>query len=76
MALERRIHQQHSRYEAIRPDDVSGHVSGDDEEEEQFRLCPRLAQEDSSDCGLAWRLVTLILCLPLCYPCYLTKKTR
>ena len=76
MALERRIHQQHSRYEAIRPDDVSGHVSGDEDEEEQFRLCPRLAQEDSSGCGLAWRLVTLVLCLPLCYPCYLTKKTR
>ena len=74
MALERRIHQQHSRYEAIRPDDVTDHC--DTEEEEKFRLCPRLASEDSSGCGLAWRLATLMLCLPLCYPCYLTKKTR
>ena len=76
MALERRIHQQHCRYEEIRPDDVTDHGHDTGDEGEEFRLCPHLRREDSSGCGLAWRLATLVFCLPLCYPCYLTKKTR
>ena len=59
----------------ICPDDVTDNVP-DDNDDEEFRLCPHLSKEDSSGCGLAWRITTLLLCLPLCYPCYLTKKTR
>jgi len=50
----------------------------DDEEipDDSFHYCPRGLTLDVTGLRLVWRLVTVCVCLPLCYPCYLTKYTR
>ena len=67
--MDRRNYGSMAATAAVEEDDADP----DTEEEEAagFRACPRLGRG-----GLAWRLATLLLCLPLCYPCYLSKKTR
>jgi len=49
------------------------------ESEEGFDPCPsswyRQAKE-TGGLGGAWRLAFMCLCLPLCYPCYITRKFR
>ena len=48
-------------------------------EEPGLELCPRSwyleAREEGGARG-TWRLAFLCLCLPLCYPCYLTRSLR
>ena len=67
--MDRRNYGSMAATAAVEEDDADP----DTEEEEAagFRACPRLGRG-----SLAWRLATLLLCLPLCYPCYLSKKTR
>ena len=48
----------------------------EEESEEKFRLCPSSLRQHRTGCSLVWRLASLLLCLPLCYPCYLTKQYR
>ena len=57
-------------------DREEGEWQEEDEEEEKFRLCPSSLRQHRTGCSLAWRLASLLLCLPLCYPCYLTKQFR
>ena len=49
------------------------------ESEEGFDPCPstwyRQAKQ-TGGLGGAWRLAFMCLCLPLCYPCYITRKFR
>ena len=66
-------HHNHQHH-ALDSDDVSEEEK--EEEEQKFRLCPHLELDGKTGCSLFWRLLTLVLCLPLCYPCYLTRKTR
>lgn len=53
--------------------------SQDSSEQERFEMCPhawyRQAKEEGGARG-TWRLMFLCLCLPLCYPCYLTRSAR
>lgn len=48
----------------------------DDISDDSFHYCPAGLTQDASGCRLVWRLLTMCLCLPLCYPCYLTKHAR
>jgi len=62
------------------PRDLSTQLSVEEEEEEEgFSLCPRAwcraARAEGGARG-AWRLAFMCLCLPACYPCYLTRKYR
>ena len=49
------------------------------ESEEGFDPCPsswyRQAKQ-TGGLGGAWRLAFMCLCLPVCYPCYITRKYR
>ena len=54
----------------------SDDVSEDEDSDKEFRLCPRLDLDDRTGCSLFWRILTVVFCLPLSYPCYLTRKTR
>jgi len=51
-------------------------IEADDLEDDKFQCCPHGLTQDVSGCRCVWRLITLCLCLPLCYPCYLTKHVR
>jgi len=44
--------------------------------DDSFHYCPPGLTQDASGCRLVWRLITVCICLPLCYPCYLTKHAR
>lgn len=56
--------------EEVEQDDAS------DVADDSFHFCPPGLTQDVGGCRLVWRLLTVSLCLPLCYPCYLTKHAR
>jgi len=43
---------------------------------DSFHYCPPGLTQDVRGCRLVWRILTWVLCIPLCYPCYLTKHAR
>lgn len=51
----------------------------EEEDEGEFEFCPhawyREAKEEGGVRG-SWRLAFLCLCLPVCYPCYLSRSLR
>jgi len=56
--------------EGIEPD------TDDEVVDDTFHYCPPGLTQDVSGCRLVWRVITVSICLPLCYPCYLTKHAR
>jgi len=48
----------------------------EDSDTNSFHYCPPGLTQDAKGCRLVWRILTLALCFPLCYPCYLTKHAR
>ena len=78
MSLERHIHSRNmSDYENITNDTSDLHSDDNDDDDDKMQWCPRLrSSEDSSSCDLVWNMMTMVFCIPLCYPCYLTKKAR
>ena len=57
---------------------IGHHFQDEDDEvvDDTFHYCPPGLTEDVSGCRLVWRVITVSICLPLCYPCYLTKHAR
>merc|ERR1719481_507753 len=43
---------------------------------DSFHYCPPGLTQDARGCRLVWRMITMVICIPLCYPCYLTKHAR
>ena len=78
MTLEQNITRTHHHYHHHHPTLDSDDLEEEEEEgeEESFRPCPRLGVEEKTGWSLVWRVLTLLLCLPICYPCYLTRKAR
>ena len=70
------------------PDVESAYLccSREDPEEFQVDLCPRkwfcCCSHDGSGGGrlgcleIIWRILFVLFCLPLCYPCYVTRRCR
>ena len=57
-------------------DDVEEEEDEEEVGDESFHPCPRLGVEEKTGWSLCWRILTVVLCLPVSYPCYLSRKAR